>query len=256
MNGLFTIQRNGGSAVFGPQYYTPTSAQLSCTVVAASSATLSLSTHITLSVSCSGAAQIVATLASSAINLAASVQSTSTVSATLNTAIRFSAALQSASSASAVLSSTSVPAQFSASFTSQCFLQGTLTNSQAVPMFIPSTARTINIMAVTPVFTGGKYWNFTDPKKPRGTKDPDSTIDITFNWSDWLADIGSATISDVTFTLFGVDSVGSFSDGVKTTVFVTGGTDGSSAQVACKITTNTTPSRTDERTIYLDIGEE
>jgi hypothetical protein len=123
-------------------------------------------------------------------------------------------------------------------------------------MFTPSLARTISVQAVSPVFTGGKWWTLSDPKKPRAAKDPDATIDITFDWSAWLDDIGSVTISDVTFTLNGVSSVGTFSDGIKTTVFVAGGTSGSAATVACKITTLTTPPRTDERTIYLDIGDE
>jgi hypothetical protein len=123
-------------------------------------------------------------------------------------------------------------------------------------MFTPSSARTINVQATSPVFTGGKWWTLTDPKKPRGLKDPDATIDITFDWSVWLDDIGSVTISDVTFTLNGVSSVGSFSDGTKVTVFVAGGTPGSAATVACRIKTLSSPSRTDERTIYIDIAEE
>lgn len=127
-------------------------------------------------------------------------------------------------------------------------------------MFIPSTARTINVMATSPIFSGGKWWNLSDVKKPRATKDPDATIDITFNWADYLNDISdknnAVVISDVTFTVNGISSSGTFSDGVNTTVFVTGGTPGSSATVACKITTATQPPRTDERTIYLDIGDE
>lgn len=128
-------------------------------------------------------------------------------------------------------------------------------------MFTPSLARTINVQATSPVFTGGKWWTLSDPKKPRGLKDPDATIDITFDWSAWLNDISAdpnnpVTISDVTFTVNGVSSVGSFSNGTQVTVFVSGGTPGSAATVACLITTLTTPSRTDERTIYLDIAEE
>jgi hypothetical protein len=128
-------------------------------------------------------------------------------------------------------------------------------------MFTPSQARTINVQATSPVFTGGKWWTLTDPKKPRGLKDPDAVIDITFDWSVWLEDISAdpnnlVTISDVTFTVNGVSSVGSFSDGTKVTVFISGGTPGSAATVACLITTLTTPQRTDERTVYIDIAEE
>jgi hypothetical protein len=87
-------------------------------------------------------------------------------------------------------------------------------------------------------------------------KDPDAVIDITFDWSNWLDDIGSVDISDVTFTLNGVSSVGSFTDGSKVTVFISGGVAGSAATVACKIKTLTVPSRTDERTVYIDIADE
>jgi hypothetical protein len=123
-------------------------------------------------------------------------------------------------------------------------------------MFTPSIARTINVQATSPIFTGGKWWTLTDPKKPRGMKDPDAVIDITFDWSNWLDDIGSVDISDVTFTLNGVSSVGSFTDGSKVTVFISGGVAGSAATVACKIKTLTVPSRTDERTVYIDIADE
>jgi len=123
-------------------------------------------------------------------------------------------------------------------------------------MFTPSIARTINIQATSPIFTGGRWWNLNDPKKPRGLKDPDAVIDISFDWTSWLDDIGSVTISDVTFTVNGVSSVGSFSDGTVVTVFISGGTPGSAATVACKIKTLTTPQRTDERTVYIDIADE
>jgi hypothetical protein len=117
-------------------------------------------------------------------------------------------------------------------------------------------ARTIYVQAAAPVFTGGKWWNLTDPKKPHGLKDPDATIDITFDWSNWLDDIGSADISDMSFTLFGLNNGGTFYDDTKATVFVSGGVVGSVTTIACKIKTNTNPSRTDERTVYIDILDE
>jgi chitodextrinase len=122
--------------------------------------------------------------------------------------------------------------------------------------FTPSVARTISVKSLPPLFTGGKWWTLTDIKRPRGLKDPDAIIDITFDWTDWLADIGGPTVSAVTFTLNGLSSVGTFSDGDKTTVFVAGGTAGSSAAVSCMITTYTNPPRTDQRTVYIDIAEE
>jgi hypothetical protein len=134
----------------------------------------------------------------------------------------------------------------------------TVTTPAATPAtasFTPSAARTVAVQAIAPVFTGGKFWNLNDPKKPHGSKDPNSTIDITFDWSAWLADMGSPAIASVTFTLSGVDDAGSYATGNKTTVFVSGGT-GSQATVTCKITTASTPARVDERTVYLDMEQQ
>lgn len=187
-------------------------------------------------------------------NLSCSLSATSTLSASLTTKIVLAATIGAVATLSASL--TTGTTSLRATLTASSNLTADLTTAQVTPMFTPSTARTINVQATTPVFVGGKWWNFSDPKKPRASKDPDAVIDITFDWSVWLDDIGSVTISDVTFTVNGVASVGSFSDGTKVTVFVSGGTPGSSASVACKITTLTTPIRTDERTIYLDIADE
>lgn len=211
------------------------STSLSCVLSSASYATAGLTTKIVL---------VAGLISSSTLNA-----SISTVSAT-----NLQAALQSASTFTAT--SLTATAKLQAIIGSQSTLAGDLTTTQVIPMFTPSSARTIFVQAASPLFTGGKWWTLTDPKKPRGLKDPDAVIDITFDWTSWLDDIGSVQISDVTFTLNGVSSVGSFSDGTKVTVFVSGGTAGSSATVSCKIKTLTTPSRTDERTIYIDIADE
>lgn len=210
------------------------SASLSSTSASANS----LLTVITLSAVLACSATTVSSLNSTSARLYSNVASSSTMTGNLNSSIN----LQSASTAQSVISAI-------------------ISALQVTPMFTPSLARTINVQATSPVFTGGKWWTLSDPKKPRGLKDPDATIDITFDWSAWLNDISAdpnnpVTISDVTFTVNGVSSVGSFSNGTQVTVFVSGGTPGSAGTVACLITTLTTPSRTDERTIYLDIAEE
>ena len=82
-------------------------------------------------------------------------------------------------------------------------------------------------------------------------KDPDAVLDYAFDWSSWLA--SGETISTETLTGSGVtvDS-SSESDGV-VTAWISGGTAGQTATVACKIVTSA--SRTDERTIKLKIQE-
>jgi hypothetical protein len=210
------------------------SASLSCSLSSTSGVTAVISTSIKLSAILLSASALTSALSSPAAQLTANLASASTLSASsLSSGVRFTALL-----------------------ISQSTVSGDLTTSQAIPMFTPSTARTITVQSTSPMFTGGRWWTLTDPKKPRGAKDPDATIDVTFDWTPWLDDIGSVQISEVTFTLNGVSSVGSFSDGSKVTVFITGGTAGSAATVACKIKTLTTPSRTDERTVYIDVAEE
>lgn len=214
------------------------SASLSCSISATSSTSASLTTTIRFAATLAAATILTAALTSSNSNLNAALASSAIVTASLTTTIRLQAGL-----------------------VAQNVVLGDLTSTQVLPMFTPSLARTINVQATSPIFVGGKWWTLTDPKKPRGLKDPAATIDITFDWSNWLDDISAdpnnaVTISDVTFTLNGVSSVGSFSDGTKVTVFVSGGTAGTATTVACKITTLTTPQRTDERTVYIDIAEE
>lgn len=122
--------------------------------------------------------------------------------------------------------------------------------------FTPSAARTVTVNATGPVFTvTGNYWNTSDPKKPRGSKDPNSTIDITFDWAPWLADMGDPEIASATFILAGLTDAGNFALGTKTTVFVGGGI-GQQASITCRVVTASTPPRTDDRTVYLDIGDQ
>jgi hypothetical protein len=188
------------------------------------------------------------------MQLAATTSSSASLTATLTTAIKLAANVAATTTLTVTL--TTLQGNLSAGLSSTALFTASLTTSSA-PLFTPSVARTIYVQATSPVFTGSKWWNLTDNKKPRGLKDPDATIDITFNWSDWLNDIGEAAISDVTFTLNnGLNNVSTFNDSTKATVFVSGGLLGTSASIACKIKTNTTPSRTDERTVYLDIGDE
>lgn len=207
-------------------------AALSCIATASSSVTANLTTAIRLSSTITATSAVSATLSTGA-TLSASIAASSSVSANLTTQIKLQATLQAVSEVS-----------------------GDLTVATVIPTFTPSAARTIFVQSASPVFTGSKWWNLADSKKPRGLKDPDATIDITFDWSDWLNDISPAIISDVTFTVVGSDNVNTFHDGTTATVFLSGGVVGAASTVACKIQTNTTPARTDERTVYIDIADE
>jgi hypothetical protein len=228
-------------------------ASLACSISGSSSTSSTLTTAINLLAAFVSTSLLTATLAGGSAQLSCNIVCAQSVVSNLTTAIRLQANLQSAPNLTAAISNTTY---FVAPLTSVASVVAQLTSAQVAPMFTPSLARTINVQATSPLFTGGKWWNLNDPKKPRGLKDPDAVIDISFDWTSWLDDIGSVTISDVTFTVNGVSSVGSFSDGTVVTVFVSGGTPGSAATVSCKIKTLTTPQRTDERTVYIDIADE
>ena len=83
-------------------------------------------------------------------------------------------------------------------------------------------------------------------------KDPDAVLDFSFDWTTWL-DVAE-TIDDYTIdadTGITVDSDGEV-DGV-VTVWLSGGTAGLTYAVRCEI--DTTDSRTDERTIMIQVKE-
>jgi len=105
-------------------------------------------------------------------------------------------------------------------------------------------------------FATGSHWQASSAG-PVGAKDPNSTIDIPFDWSAWLADIGGAKLSQVEFFLGGglVDEgkVPTLSGGV---MFVSGGDPGTSATITCRITTATVPPRVEDRTVVLQIREQ
>lgn len=123
--------------------------------------------------------------------------------------------------------------------------------------FIPSKARTIVIGAgLKPFSAEGDFWDVSDQKKPRGRKDPNATIDITFDFRPWLADMGNAGIAGATCILSGIQDAGQYAENGKVTIFLSGGTAGQEVSITCRPTTDTTPSRTDDRTVYLTIAEQ
>ncbi len=79
-------------------------------------------------------------------------------------------------------------------------------------------------------------------------KDPDATLDYAFDWSEWLQE--SETISTYTLTVeSGITKEGdNEADGI-VTVWLSGGTIGTTYIITCKVTTNL--SRTDERSAEI-----
>jgi len=95
-------------------------------------------------------------------------------------------------------------------------------------------------------------------------KDPDAVLDYHFVWSDWLDDdtISSHTVTaddGITIDSSEINSESLALDGVTytastvVTVWLSGGTDGSDYDVACKIVT--ADGRTEERTIRILVRE-
>lgn len=122
--------------------------------------------------------------------------------------------------------------------------------------FTPSAARTVRILPGRSAFAVGSHWALGSAG-PVGAKDPNSTIDIPFDWSAWLADIGGAQLAKVEFFLSGnLQEEGAIPSATGGTVLVSGGTPKGTATITCRITTATTPSRTDDRTVVLQIGDQ
>lgn len=127
---------------------------------------------------------------------------------------------------------------------------------KTVQDFIPSAARTVRILPGRLAYAVGSHWSLSTAG-PVGSKDPNAVIDVPFDWSAWLADIGRVSLSKVEFLLGGglvKEGVVAANDGG--TVLVSGGTPGTAGTITCRITTATNPSRTEDRTVVLQIQEQ
>lgn len=83
------------------------------------------------------------------------------------------------------------------------------------------------------------------------TKDPQAVLDYAFDWTPWLA--AGETIVTATATATGA-TVNSFTQAAGVvTVWISGGVVGASANVVCRVVTNS--GRTDDRTLRLVIAE-
>ena len=84
------------------------------------------------------------------------------------------------------------------------------------------------------------------------TKDPDAQLDFSVDWSDWFT--GEEEIASVTWTVeTGLTNVTTSYTGTTATIWLSGGKAGRSYKVACRITTDSSPARTDERTFTVSV---
>ena len=83
-------------------------------------------------------------------------------------------------------------------------------------------------------------------------KDPDAVLDYVIDWASWLA--VDETISSVTITVpTGITKNSNTNTTTAVTVWLSGGTEGTTYKVDCKIVTSS--ARTDERDIYIMVVE-
>lgn len=132
------------------------------------------------------------------------------------------------------------------------------TTGEIIPMnFTPSVSRSIRILPGRVVYEVGSFWTVSGTTGPVGTKDPNATIDVSFDWTAWLADIGNVPLADVFFILGGgLESEGAISTPVGGTVFVSGGALNTDCTITCRITTDTVPVRIEDRTAVLRIRDQ
>lgn len=94
-------------------------------------------------------------------------------------------------------------------------------------------------------------FDFTNPRKPTTTKDPDSTLDYVFDWTAWLAEVIDS-IESVEFILSSsLVKVSESNTNTTATIFLAGGDLNQSEQVTCRITT--AGGRVEDMTIHLRI---
>ena len=84
-------------------------------------------------------------------------------------------------------------------------------------------------------------------------KDPQAILDYTFDWSYWLAE-GETIDSYILTVPAGVTLDSEQFTATTVTAWISGGTDGVSYTVACKIVTDNATPRTDERSIILIVS--
>ena len=83
-------------------------------------------------------------------------------------------------------------------------------------------------------------------------KDVNAILDYAVDWTSWLT--GGETISTSAWTVpTGITKVSDSKTTVKTTVWLSGGTAGTSYELVNRIKTNSSPARTEDRTIRVNV---
>lgn len=92
------------------------------------------------------------------------------------------------------------------------------------------------------------------PDRPTLKKGPQDSLDYGFDWAQWLANENNDAIASVQITGTGTLSVSGVAHqaGVVACV-VAGGAAGSTERLTCRITTNASPARVVERSLWLEI---
>lgn len=85
------------------------------------------------------------------------------------------------------------------------------------------------------------------------TKDPQAVLDWAFDWSNWLAPGEVISGTPVVTVDSGLVKDSQSNTGSRVTVWLSGGTSGTTYKVACRVTTD--QGRTDERTIGIRVTE-
>jgi hypothetical protein len=81
-------------------------------------------------------------------------------------------------------------------------------------------------------------------------KDPNAVLDYQFDWSAWLP-VGDTIVSHTATVSTGLTKDSSANTTTSVTIWLSGGTAGTTYTAACKIVT--TQGRTDERTIQIQV---
>jgi hypothetical protein len=85
-------------------------------------------------------------------------------------------------------------------------------------------------------------------------KDVQAVLDYTIDWTEWLNN-GEHIHSVVWTVSTGINNVSTSNTNFAATIWLSGGIAHSSYNVGCRITTNTTPARVDERTFTINVQE-
>jgi hypothetical protein len=95
-------------------------------------------------------------------------------------------------------------------------------------------------------------FDLTVPGRPTIAKDPQATLDYSWDWLPWLSEIGDA-IAGFSVTSAGITVESASRIGGIVTAWVSGGTVGRTYGLTCRIDTD--GGRRDERTIYLQVRD-